>query len=75
MLKILRAHGIQGKTIDACHWRYVYEKIMAKGISPGGETDLSEILAGVLQGDILKFAPCLLYSTRFCPENCYRKKY
>ena len=51
MLKILRAYGIPGQIVDAIG--DMYKRTMAQVISPDGETDLFEILAGVLQGDTL----------------------
>ena len=51
MLRILHAYGIPGQIVDAVG--DMYERTMAKVITPDGETDLFEILAGVLQGDTL----------------------
>ncbi len=51
MLKILEAYGIPVKIVQLI--RLMYEKTMAKVLSPDGETELFEILAGVLQGDTL----------------------
>ena len=55
MLKILRAYGIPEQLVNAIG--QMYENTRAKVISPDGETDLFELLAGVLQGDT--FAPYL----------------
>ena len=50
MLKILEAIGIPINIVELI--RLMYEKIMAKVLTPDGETELFEIiLAGVLQGD------------------------
>ena len=51
MLKILRAYGIPEQLVNAIG--QMYENTWAKVISPDGETDLFELLAGVLQGDTL----------------------
>ena len=51
MLKILEAYGIPVKIVELI--RLMYEKTMAKVLTPDGETELFEILAGVLQGDTL----------------------
>ena len=51
MLKILEAYGIPVKIVEFI--RLMYEKKMAKVLTPDGETELFEILAGVLQGDTL----------------------
>ena len=51
MLKILRAYGIPSQIVEAIG--SMYKNTMAKVISPDGETELFEILAGVLQGDTL----------------------
>ena len=51
MFKILEAYGIPVKLVELI--RLMYEKTMAKVLSPDGETELFEILAGVLQGDTL----------------------
>ena len=64
MLNILRAYGIPGQIVDAIG--DMYERTIAKVISPEGEADLFEILAGVLQGDTLD--PYLIVIV-LCPEN------
>ncbi|XP_072039241.1 uncharacterized protein [Amphiura filiformis] len=51
MLKILRAYGIPELIVEAIG--QMYQNTKAKVISPDGETELFEILAGVLQGDTL----------------------
>ena len=51
MLKILKAYGIPDQIVKAIGG--MYEDTRAKVISPDGETDLFDILAGVLQGDTL----------------------
>ncbi|XP_072033018.1 uncharacterized protein [Amphiura filiformis] len=48
MLKILRAYGIPELIVEAIG--NMYQNTKAKVISPDGETELFEILAGVLQG-------------------------
>ena len=48
MLKILRAYGIPDQIVRAVS--IMYEDTKAKVISPDGETDTFDILAGVLQG-------------------------
>ena len=51
MLKILRAYGLPEQLVSAIGILYTGTK--AKGLSPDGETEFFEILAGVLQGDTL----------------------
>ena len=51
MMKILRAYGIPEQLVNAIS--LLYENTRAKVLSPDGETDYFEILAGVLQGDPL----------------------
>lgn len=51
MMKILRAYGIPEQLVNAIST--LYEDTRAKVLSPDGETDYFEILAGVLQGDTL----------------------
>ena len=48
MLRILHAYGIPRQITEAIG--NMCNKTMAKVISPDGETELFEILAGVLQG-------------------------
>ena len=52
MLRILRAYGIPEQLVNAIGQMYS-ENTRAKVISPDGETDLFELMAGVLQGDTL----------------------
>ena len=51
MLKILAAYGIPSKLVAVIG--LIYEGTRAKVLSPDGETELFDILAGVLQGDTL----------------------
>ena len=51
MLKILRAYGVPDQLVSAIGLLYTGAK--AKVLSPDGETEFFEILAGVLQGDTL----------------------
>ena len=51
MLKILRAYSLPEQLVSAIGILYTGTK--AKVLSPDGETELFEILAGVLQGDTL----------------------
>ena len=52
MLKILKAYGIPEQIVNAISG--MYNNTRTKVITPDdGETDLFEILAGVLQGDTL----------------------
>ena len=70
MLKILHAYGIPRQISEAIG--NMYNKAMAKVISPGGETQLFEILAGVLQGDTLApylFLIVLDYALRMAIEG------
>ena len=66
MLKILAAYGIPKIIVSVL--RLINEGTKAKVISPGGESDLFEILAGVLQGDA--FAP---YLFAIVIDYCLRK--
>ena len=66
MLKILAAYGIPKRIVSVI--RLMYEGTKAKVISPNEESDLFEILAGVLQGDTL--AP---YLFAIVIDNCMRK--
>ena len=49
LVEILRAYGIPEKIVKAIEIMYTKAKVL----SPDGETDFFEILAGVLQGDTL----------------------
>ena len=51
LMTILSAYGIPEKIVRAI--AIMYTDTMAKVLSPDGETDFFEILAGVLQGDTL----------------------
>ena len=51
MSKILRAYGLSEELVSAIGILYTGTK--AKVLSPDGETEFFEILAGVLQGDTL----------------------
>ena len=51
LMDILRAYGIPEKIVKAIE--VMYTNTRAKVLSPDGETDFFEILAGVLQGDTL----------------------
>ena len=51
MLKILEAYSIPVKIVEFI--RLMFEKKMAKVLTQDGETELFEILAGVLQGATL----------------------
>ena len=51
MIKILKAYGIPPRLLRAIE--AMYTNTTAKIITPDGESDVFEILAGVLQGDTL----------------------
>ena len=51
MFKILRAYGIPSSTVEAI--KIIYDNSSAKVITPDGETDFFEIIAGIFQGDTL----------------------
>ena len=51
MIKILKAYGIPANIITAI--KVMYENTKARVITPDGETELFDILTGVLQGDTL----------------------
>ena len=51
MMTILKAYDIPDKLLTAINLMYTNTK--ARVVSPDGETELFEILAGVLQGDTL----------------------
>ena len=51
LMKILRAYGIPEKLVQAI--AVMYTNTNGKVLSPDGETEFFEILAGVLQGDTL----------------------
>ena len=50
-MEILASYGVPDKIISAI--QVLYLSTTAQVLSPDGETDLFEILAGVLQGDTL----------------------
>ena len=56
LMEILRAYGIPTKTVDTISM--LYKDTEAQVITPDGDTEFFEILAGVLQGDTL--APFLM---------------
>ena len=65
MMAILRAYDIPEKLVQAIS--LMYDKTRARVITPDGETEFFEILAGVLQGDTLApflFAIVLDYAMR-----------
>ena len=51
MFSILKAYGLPNELIQAI--KLLYQNTRAKVLSPDGETDVFQILAGVLQGDTL----------------------
>ena len=51
LMEILRAYGIPNKIVDAIS--ILYKDTMAQVLTPDGDTEFFEILAGVLQGDTL----------------------
>ncbi|XP_072047196.1 uncharacterized protein [Amphiura filiformis] len=51
MLQILKAYGIPNQLVEGI--ARMYENTKAKVVSPDGETEPFDILAGVLQGDTL----------------------
>ena len=65
MLQILRAYGVPEKIVKAIG--LMYQNTRARVVTPDGETEFFEILAGVLQGDTLApflFAIVLDYAMR-----------
>ena len=50
-MEILRAYGIPSKIVDAIS--ILYKDTIAQVLTPDGDTEFFEILAGVLQGDTL----------------------
>ena len=65
MLNILKAYGIPSKMVDVI--ALLYSNTRARVITPDGETDWFDIVAGVLQGDTLApylFAIVLDYAMR-----------
>ena len=51
MMRILKAYGVPEALVNVIS--QLYENTQAKDITPDGDTDLFNILAGVLQGDTL----------------------
>ena len=51
MMRILKAYGVPEALVNVIS--QLYENTQAKVITPDGDTDLFNILAGVLQGDTL----------------------
>ena len=51
MMRILRAYGIPQDVVNAIS--LLYKDTKAKVLTPDGETDISNIRGGVLQGDTL----------------------
>ena len=68
MLQILRAYGIPDQIVDAIG--DMYQNTMTKVVSPDGETDLFEILAGVLQGDTPAPYLFVIILDYICPKIC-----
>ena len=65
MEQILLENGIPKETVDAI--MMLYKNTQAKVRSPDGDTDFSDILTDVLQGDTLSpflFVVCLDYVLR-----------
>ena len=70
LTKILRAYGIPSGIVDLINLLYINTR--GKVITPDGETDLFEILAGVLQGDTL--APYLfIIAVDYCMRQVLKK--
>ena len=70
MMKILKAYDIPDNLLGAI--KLMYENTKARVLSPDGETELFDILAGVLQGDTLApylFAIVLDYAMRKALEG------
>ena len=64
LIEMLKAYGIPTKIVDAIS--KLYKDIEAQVITPDGDTEFFEILAGVLQGDTL--APFLfIIGLELCP--------
>ena len=74
MFKILQLYGIPSKIVEAI--RALYINTTATIISPGGETDAFEVMAGVLQGDTIApflFIVVLDYVLRISHDNIEEK--
>ena len=71
-MEILKAYGIPTKIVDAIS--ILYKDTEAQVITPDGDTEFFEILAGVLQGDTL--APFLFIIVLHYPlEKLLEKQY
>ena len=69
-MKILKAYDVPEKLLSAIN--LMYQNTRAKVLTPDGETELFEILAGVLLGDTLApflFAIVLDYAMRKALEG------
>ena len=53
LMEILKAYGIPTKIVDPDAISILYKDTEAQVITPDGDTEFFEILAGVLQGDTL----------------------
>jgi len=70
LMKILRAYGVPARIVDLINLLYINTR--GKVITPDGDTDLFEILAGVLQGDTL--APYLfIIAVDYCMRQVLKK--
>ena len=70
MKEILSAYGVPKETVDAI--MILYQDTCSMVRSPNGDTDFSDISAGVLQGDTLTpyiFIICLKYILRKAPDK------
>ena len=70
MIEILSAYGVPKETVDAI--MILYQDTCSMVRSPDGDTDFSDISAGVLQGDTLTpyiFIICLNYILRKAPDK------
>ena len=68
MEQILLAYGLPIETVTAIMMLYINVKVMVR--SPDGDTDFFDIVAGVLQENIL--APYVYNHTRLCTTNINR---
>ena len=70
LMEILKAYGVPFEIVSAVN--ILYTKTSAQVLSPDGDTDFFEILAGVLQGDTLApylFIIALDYAMRQATED------
>ncbi len=70
MFKILAAYDIPERLVRAI--KLIYKDLKAKVVSPDGDTEFFEILAGVMQGDTLApylFVIVLDYAMRKATEG------